>query len=68
MKEFFSKSARPEIDTIRLYFKVDLFKVRLQEWFDKEFLREICTLEAEKDENEKFLYFLCTITRILYYI
>ena len=57
MKEFFSKSARPEIDTIRLYFKVDLAKVRLQEWFNKEFLREICTLEAEKDENGKFLYY-----------
>lgn len=56
MKEFFSKSARPEIDTIRLYFKVDLSRVRLQEWFNKEFLREICTLEAEKDENGKFLY------------
>lgn len=56
MKEFFNMYARPEIDTIRLYLKVDLSRVHLDAWFEREFVREICTLEAEKDEEGGFVY------------
>ena len=53
MKEFFDYSARPEVDTIRLFLKVDLKKCALRSFFDNEFSREICTLEPLKDENGK---------------
>ena len=56
MKEFFNLAARPEIDTIRLYLKVDLKAVSLDAWFSHELLREICVLEAAKDENGEFVY------------
>jgi len=56
MKEFFNLAARPEIDTIRLYLKVDLKAVALESWFDHELLRQICVLEAAKDENGAFIY------------
>lgn len=56
MKEFFNLAARPEIDTIRLYLKVDLKAVALDAWFSHELLREICVLEAAKDENGEFVY------------
>ena len=56
MKEFFNFAARPEIDTIRLYLKVDLKAVSLDAWFSHELLREICVLEAAKDENGEFVY------------
>lgn len=56
MKEFFNMAARPEVDTIRLFLKVDEKKCNLTAFFLNEFSREICTIEPIKDENGKFIY------------
>ena len=55
MKEFFNYAARPEIDTIRLFLKVDLEKCDLRKFFLNEFSKEICTLEPIKDEKGGFV-------------
>ena len=55
MKEFFNHAARPEIDTIRLFLKVDLEKCDLRKFFLNEFSKEICTLEPIKDERGGFV-------------
>lgn len=55
MKEFFNYSARPEVDTIRLFLKVDREKCDLRGFFENEFSREICTIEPMKDEIGSFL-------------
>lgn len=57
MKEFFNYSVKPEVDTIRLYIKVDQKKCSLRSFFDNEFSKEICTIEPMKDENGKILLF-----------
>lgn len=55
MKEFFNYSARPEVDTIRLFLKVDREKCNLRGFFENEFSREVCTIEPMKDENGVFI-------------
>ena len=55
MKEFFNFAVRPEIDTIRLFFKVDLQKCAYRAFFDNEFTKEICTLEPMRDDRGEYV-------------
>lgn len=54
-KCFFNEAAECEIDTIRIWFKVNLDHCALDAWFDREFLKEISLLEAMKNPDGSIL-------------